>query len=69
MEIQLSGAFTNWKTLAREALRAGVPPADISWTEQEGQQDLFTAGGTATSEANAIAITPRGAAQRRARPS
>jgi probable DNA metabolism protein len=66
MEIQLSGAFTNWKTLAREALRAGVPPSDISWTEREGQQDLFTAGSTsASSEADAIAITPRGVVQPR----
>lgn len=55
MEIQLSGEFGNWKTLAREALRAGVPPEEISWSEQRGQQGLF---GPATSDASPTTRVP-----------
>jgi uracil-DNA glycosylase len=69
MQIELTGAFGNWQTLAREALRAGVPPADISWTEREGQQELFTDANPQTMLDHAIAIGPRCAeAQRRRQP-
>jgi uracil-DNA glycosylase len=41
MEIRFSGLFEDWQKNARELLKSDVPPADVVWVEESGQQPLF----------------------------
>src|ERR1700722_1155913 len=41
MEIRFSGLFEDWQKNARELLRSSIPPRDIVWVEESGQQPLF----------------------------
>jgi uracil-DNA glycosylase len=39
-EIRLNGTFDDWKNHARDLLRRHIPPDQIHWTEDRGQQPL-----------------------------
>jgi uracil-DNA glycosylase len=41
MEIKLSGLFEDWQKNARDLLKRNVPPRDVVWVEESGQQPLF----------------------------
>src|SRR5579872_6812428 len=41
MEIRFSGLFDDWQKNARELLKKNVPPRDVVWSEESGQQGLF----------------------------
>jgi DNA polymerase len=42
-EIRLNGTFDDWKNHARDLLRREIPPDQIQWTEERGQQPLALA--------------------------
>jgi probable DNA metabolism protein len=41
MEIRFSGLFEDWQKHARELLKANIPPLNVVWIEDSGQQQLF----------------------------
>ncbi len=41
MEVRFSGLFEDWQKNARELLKKNVPPRDVLWSEESGQQPLF----------------------------
>jgi probable DNA metabolism protein len=41
MEVRFSGLFEDWQKNARELLKKNVPPRDVLWSEESGQQGLF----------------------------